>query len=167
MSFSLTVPSDLHLFLTSIAGVVPTGHSSSHASQSCIERHSSFNYVKTVAECLDKGGPHLISLSAVSHRCSYCRCLHSRLVLSIMANLERIATRAMNMPSKQRLCLLNIVSTYFLFPSETAHEMVRINASTEQSSINCCLALIMMAYREIGTGGSISWMYVGKAIRMV
>jgi hypothetical protein len=25
----------------------------------------------------------------------------------------------------------------------------------------------MMAYREIGTGGSISWMYVGNAIRMV
>ncbi|KUL87510.1 hypothetical protein ZTR_04625 [Talaromyces verruculosus] len=39
-------------------------------------------------------------------------------------------------------------------------------AQHKQSSINCCLALIMMAYREIGTGGSISWMYVGKAIRM-
>lgn len=37
----------------------------------------------------------------------------------------------------------------------------------EQSSINCCLALLMMAYREIGTGGSISWMYVGNAVRMV
>ena len=48
-----------------------------------------------------------------------------------------------------------------------SYRMIRANASTEQSSINCCLALIMMAYREIGTGGSISWMYVGKAIRMV
>ncbi|KAL1969106.1 hypothetical protein VTN77DRAFT_360 [Rasamsonia byssochlamydoides] len=39
-------------------------------------------------------------------------------------------------------------------------------AQHKQSSINCCLALLMMAYREIGTGGSISWMYVGNAIRM-
>lgn len=55
---------------------------------------------------------------------------------------------------------------FFLFMPVYLARLVLITL-TEQSSINCCLALIMMAYREIGTGGSVSWMYVGKAIRMV
>ncbi|CRG86636.1 Cutinase transcription factor 1 beta [Talaromyces islandicus] len=49
---------------------------------------------------------------------------------------------------------------------EYATKAETLIAQHKQSSINCCLALLMMAYREIGTGGSISWMYVGNAIRM-
>jgi hypothetical protein len=58
-------------------------------------------------------------------------------------------------------------SQYTLFTVIIGMVSIDADSLTEQSSINCCLALIMMAYREIGTGGSISWMYVGKAIRMV
>ncbi|KAJ9207934.1 transcriptional regulator family: Fungal Specific TF [Paecilomyces variotii] len=39
-------------------------------------------------------------------------------------------------------------------------------AQHKQSTLHICLAILLMAYREIGTGGSSSWMYVGNAIRM-
>ncbi|KAK7206962.1 putative nitrogen assimilation transcription factor nit-4 [Myxozyma melibiosi] len=39
-------------------------------------------------------------------------------------------------------------------------------AQHKQSSINICMASLLMGYRELGTGGSISWTYIGNAVRM-
>lgn len=39
-------------------------------------------------------------------------------------------------------------------------------AQHKQSSLSICIAFLLMGYRELGTGGSISWMYIGNAVRM-
>ncbi|KAK9447349.1 putative nitrogen assimilation transcription factor nit-4 [Limtongia smithiae] len=39
-------------------------------------------------------------------------------------------------------------------------------AQHKQPTLSCCMALLLMGFRELGVGGSVSWMYIGSAIRM-